>query len=73
VLRALAAGDSGLTTRATLDRFALPSSGSAVNTAAALVESGILRRADARGYMFVNPFFARWVRSRTVGDLGLPS
>jgi len=71
VLRAVAAGGGGLTTRATLDRFALPSSGSAVNTAAALTESGILRRAEARGYAFENPFFARWVRSRTAGDLGL--
>ncbi len=71
VLRAVAAEGGGLTTRATLDRFALPSSGSAVNTAAALVETGILRRAEPRGYAFENPFFARWVRLRTVGDLGM--
>lgn len=71
VLRALATGGGGLTTRATLNRFALPSSGSAVNTAASLLESGVLRRAEERGYAFENPFFARWVRSRTTGDLGL--
>jgi hypothetical protein len=71
VLRALSTGLEGLTTRATLERFALPSSGSAVNTAAALVESGILRRIEPRGFAFESPFFSSWVRQRTIGDLGI--
>lgn len=49
VLRAVAAGDAGLTTRAMLRRFSLASSGAATNAAAALVGKQLLFRADEAG------------------------
>jgi hypothetical protein len=71
VLRAVAANRGGLTTKGSLRLFALPSSGSAVNAAAALIEDGHLVRAETQtGYGFENPFFGRWVELETLGDLG---
>ena len=78
VLRAVAAGDRGLTTAATLRRFSLASSGAATNAAAALVEKQLLFRAadtshdgDApTGYMFDSPFFRAWVWWHALPDLG---
>jgi hypothetical protein len=73
VLRAVAADRDGLTTASSLRRFGLPSTGSASNTSAALVEAGmLLKPADTRtGYAFDNPFFRRWVELHTLGDVGL--
>jgi len=72
VLRAVAMDAGGLTTRDTLQRFALPSSGSAANAAVALIDAGRLVRdaATATGHAFENPFFREWVRRRTLRDLG---
>lgn len=78
VLRAVAAGDRGLTTAATLRRFSLASSGAATNAAAALVEKQFLFRAhdipavgDApTGYLFDSPFFRAWVWWAALADLG---
>lgn len=71
VLRAVAANLDGLTTSASIRRFGLPSSGSAVNTASAMIEAGHLVKAEERvGYAFENPFFRRWVEAETMGDLG---
>jgi hypothetical protein len=71
ILRAVAAGLDGLTTRASLRRFGLTSSGAASNAAAALVEAGHLVRAESpTGYGFESPFFAHWVRRETMADLG---
>jgi hypothetical protein len=72
VLRAVAFDREGLTTAQTLARFALPSSGTAANTAGALVESGILDRGEtASGYTFDSPFLRRWVEANTFSDIGL--
>jgi len=74
VLRAVAAGREGLTTRASLTRFGLTSSGSASNTASALIEAGFLVKAPGpTGYGFENPFFAYWVNRETMADLGAAS
>ena len=76
VLRAVSASLEGLTTRTSLRRFGLPSSGAAANAAARLVEAGHLIRMESKtGYGFENPFFGRWVERETLGDLGasLPS
>jgi hypothetical protein len=71
VLRAVSADREGLTTKGSLRLFALPSSGSAVNAAAALIGDGHLVRAETKtGYGFENPFFGRWVELETLGDLG---
>ncbi|MBN1446451.1 MAG: hypothetical protein JXA28_00870 [Bacteroidetes bacterium] len=76
VLRAVAAGDGGLTTRAMLRRFSLGSSGSATNAAAALVEKQLLFRTDTAGadvptgYLYDSPFFRAWVWWNTLPDLG---
>ncbi len=79
VLRAIAAADAGLTTRDVLRRFALGSSGAAVNAATAMVESGLLVREDAHtgervstptGYAFDSPFFRAWVWWNALQDLG---
>jgi hypothetical protein len=72
VLRAVAGAQAGLTSRETLERFALPASGTVSNTAAALVAEDILVKADAApGYEFESPFFRGWVVSRALPDLGV--
>lgn len=73
VLRAVAANRDGLTTADSLRLFGLPSTGSATNTAVALVEAGhLLKPAASRtGYTFDNPFFRRWVELNTLADVGL--
>ena len=72
VLRAVAASTDGLTTQATLERFSLGSSGSATNSAAALVEVGRLLKAEGgSGYGFDSPYFRGWVILHTLADIGL--
>jgi len=79
VLRAVAAGLKGLTTKETLSRFALGSSGTTANTAAFLVKAGCLIRNDPytrkkvatpTGYDFDSPFFKDWVIRHTLSDIG---
>jgi hypothetical protein len=73
VLRAVAANIDGLTTGASIRRFGLPSSGTAANSAGALIEAGhLVKSEEAVGYSFENPFFRRWVEAETMGDLGAP-
>ncbi len=80
VLRAVAAGLKGLTTRESLKRFGLGTSGTAVNTANTLVRGGYLikndpyshkRVASSTGYEFDSPFFKSWVTKYTMADIGL--
>ena len=71
ILRAVASDMDGLTTSASIRQFALRSTGTATNSARALMDAGRLVRADTRsGYGFDNPFFREWVRTTTLGDLG---
>ena len=79
VLRAIAAADTGLSGRGVLRRFALGSSGSAINAANALVDSGLLVREEAHtgvrvdtptGYKYDSPFFLSWVWWNALQDLG---
>ncbi|MBE0642673.1 MAG: ATP-binding protein [Bacteroidetes bacterium] len=79
VLRAVAAGEAGLTTRQVMQRFSLGGTGSAANAAAALIEAGLLMRDDAysgmrvstpTGYAFDSPFFLAWVWWNALQDLG---
>jgi hypothetical protein len=71
VLRAVAAGLDGLTTQASLKRFALTSSGAASNAASAMIQAGFLVKASSTtGYGFENPFFGHWVKRETMADLG---
>ena len=81
VLRAISAGQKGLTTQETLSKFSLGSSGTVTNTVNALVKEGILIRdelykrkrvASATGYDFDSPFFKAWVIRYTLSDIGLP-
>lgn len=72
VLRAVAGAQAGLTARETLERFALPASGTVSNTAAALVAEGLLVKADtAPGYDFESPYFRGWVVLRALPDVGV--
>jgi RecA/RadA recombinase len=71
VLRAVATELDGLTTRESMKRFALTSSGAATNAASALIQAGFLVKAESKtGYGFENPFFGHWVRRETLADLG---
>ena len=79
VLRAVAAADSGLTSRDVLRAYALGSSGAVIHAVRALTKAGILLRADAAphhprsaptGYRFDSPFFHAWVWWNTLADLG---
>jgi len=81
VLRAIAAGQKGLTTRESLSKFSLDSSGTVTNTVNALVKEGILIRDElykrkrvtsATGYDFDSPIFKAWVIRYTLSDIGLP-
>jgi hypothetical protein len=81
VLRAVAAGEKGLTTHATLSKFALGSSGTVINTVNSLIKAGHLIREDAytrrkvttpTGYDFDSPFFKSWVIWHTLSDMGIP-
>ena len=81
ILRAVAVGEKGLTTRETLARFALGSSGTVTNTVNSLIRAGHLIRQDAytrikvttpTGYDFDSPFFKGWVVRHTLSDIGLP-
>lgn len=72
VLRAVAEDAEGLTTRTSIRRFALSSSGAATNAARAMIEAGYLVKSSGKtGYAFENPFFGHWVRRETLGDLGV--
>jgi hypothetical protein len=72
VLRAVAGAQAGLTSRETLERFALPASGTVSNTAQALMADDLLVKADAApGYDFESPFFRGWVVTRALPDLGV--
>lgn len=72
VLRAVAAGTTGLTTQETLDRFGLRATGTATNAAAALVDQGLLLKGDTpTGYAFDSPFVREWVRRHTLVDVGM--
>ncbi len=71
VLRAIAADRVGLTTGASLKQFGLTSSGAVTNTATSMIDAGHLERSSSStGYSFESPFFRRWVRANTLGDLG---
>jgi hypothetical protein len=79
VLRAIAAAEGGLSTRDVIRRFALGSSGSAINAANAMVDAGMLLREDAltrervdtpTGYAFDSPFFRAWVWWNALQDMG---
>jgi hypothetical protein len=81
ILRAVAAGEKGLTTRETLAKFTLGSSGTVTNTVNSLIKSGHLIRQDPytrkkvttpTGYDFDSPFFKGWVVRHTLSDIGLP-
>lgn len=81
VLRAVAAGQKGLTTQETIMKYSLGPSGTVSNTATALVKAGYLVRDDAytrkriatpTGYDFDSPFFKAWVIQHTLSDIGLP-
>jgi len=81
ILRAVAAGEKGLTTRETLAKFTLGSSGTVTNTVNSLIKAGHLIRQDAytrtkvttpTGYDFDSPFFKGWVVRHTLSDIGLP-
>lgn len=73
VLRSVAAGDAGITTKRIRQQFALGDSGTTANAAAALVEAGTLLKTpeSAVGYTFDNPFFRGWVVQNTLADLGM--
>jgi hypothetical protein len=72
VLRAVAGGVAGLTSRETLARFALPASGTVSNTAAALVTADLLVKVDpAPGFDFESSFLRGWVITRALADVGL--
>ena len=72
VLRAVAGGSAGLTTRETIERFGLRATGTASHAAAALVEQGLLLKGETpTGYAFDSPFVREWVRSHTLVDVGL--
>jgi len=71
VLRAVAAAEEGLTTRATLDAFGLPASGSVSNLVTRFVEDGTLVKVDAPpGYDFDSPFLRGWVVEHALADIG---
>jgi hypothetical protein len=81
VLRAVAAGEKGLTTHETLSKFTLGSSGTVINTVNSLIKAGHLIRNDAytrkkvaapTGYDFDSPFFKSWVIQHTLSDIGMP-
>ena len=81
VLRAVAAGEKGLTTHETLSKFTLGSSGTVINTVNSLIKAGHLIREDAytrkkvtapTGYDFDSPFLRSWVIRHTLSDMGMP-
>lgn len=81
VLRAVVAAGKSLTTRETLSRFSLGSSGTVINTVNTLIRAGHLVKLDAytrkrpetpTGYDFDNPFFKVWVARNALPDLGMP-
>lgn len=81
VLRAVAAGKRGLTTREILNKFTLGSSGTVTNIVNTLIKTGYLIRQDPytqkkvntpTGYDFDSPFFKGWVIRYTLSDIGLP-
>ena len=54
--------------------FALGSSGTATNTATALMGSRLLLKVDSgSGYEFDDPYFKGWVQVNTLRDIGAPS
>lgn len=71
VLRAVAATDQGLTTKATRKRFALES-GSVSNTLKAFVEDGRLARTvHGSGYCFDSPFLRGWIIVHALPDIAM--
>lgn len=71
VLRAVSESREGLTTGDSIARYGFTSSGAASRTAGALVDQGVLVRAETIvGYAYENLFFGLWVTREAVGDLG---
>ncbi|MDB4915851.1 MAG: ATPase [Gemmatimonadetes bacterium] len=73
VLRALAVGDTGLTSEAARRMYGLGASGVVTGAIEALRNTRlVVRAADTpAGYAFDNPFFRGWVIENTLPDLGL--
>lgn len=72
VLRAAAASEQGLTTRSTLERFSLGSSGAVSKTLKRFVADGhIIKVQRAPGYTFDSPFLRGWVVVNALPDLGI--
>jgi len=70
VLRAIAWGGAGLTSRETLERFGLGHGGTARNSALALEGRGLLvQRQD--GWSFDSPFARAWVVANALPDAGV--
>jgi len=73
VLRALAVGDTGLTTGRARQAYGLGASGVVGSALEALRATRIVVRSDAAlaGYTFDNPFFRGWVIGNALPDLGI--
>lgn len=73
VLRAIAAGEAGLTTDSARRLYGLGSSGVVGSALEALRDTRVIVRAahTLTGYAFDNPYFRGWVIGQTLPDLGL--
>lgn len=69
VLRAVATRSTGLTTRATRERFGLGDTGPATKAATTLVSRDVLVKAGG-GYQFDSPFMRGWVILNALADVG---
>ena len=71
VLRAVAAGAAALTSADTLQRFSLRSSAAATQSAASLIEKGVLVQTAPGSYRCDSPFQRGWVVTRALPDMGI--
>jgi hypothetical protein len=72
VMRAIAAGEKGLSTRDTINRFSLRSSAAATQTARSFLEEGLIVAAKTpTGYGFDLPFMRAWVILHALPDIGI--
>lgn len=71
VMRAVAASTDPITSKATLRRFGLPSSGATTQALKKFLARGTVRRGGPSGYPFDSPYTRGWIIVHALPDLGI--
>jgi AAA+ ATPase superfamily predicted ATPase len=71
MMRAIAAARDPLTSKATLQRFGLPSSSTVTQAMQTFMAEGTIQRGGPGGYAFDSPYMRGWVIANALPDIGM--